>query len=147
MDPLIVLLIGMAIVVGGVAIGDHGFAEADVSRRVLEVVEPDAAMRGEDGGSGGEERGIVLSYIHTVCDQLRSSQYHLWSVIYFCLQSCGDYWLQHMLPRDTRAAAERLDEALDAAIVTCSSTLSRNCAALAKRATTTAPAAWMASGS
>ena len=53
-----------------------------------------------------------MSYYDTVRDQLRPYPAHLSPVLYHCLQSCGDYWLQHSLPEDTAPGADMLDAGL-----------------------------------
>ena len=59
----------------------------------------------------------IVSYIEKTVTQLRSEPHAIWTVLYYCLQNRLDYWLQMMPPTETEAAARRVDDALEQAVI------------------------------
>ena len=61
----------------------------------------------------------VAAYIDATIDGLRGSPDHLWAVTHLALQQRLVYWLQHVAPERTMAAAEVVDRSLLSAAEAC----------------------------
>ena len=82
------------VMVGGVPIGETAY--------VLEALRVEAAE--------------IVSYIETTVSELRDHPHYLWFILYYCGQSRLDYWLRHVQPSHTVAAAAMVDQAMRAAV-------------------------------
>ena len=68
---------------------------------------------------GAEVAAYIDATIHRPTGSVRGSPDHLWAVTHLALQQRLVYWLQHVAPERTAAAAEIVDRSLLSASEAC----------------------------